>query len=105
MYSKAWQEYITRNNLQALINNLFNDKQIQNNRYYIKSIAEVIQFLSINELAFRGNYNIELKEKTGIFQNLFEFSMKQDSKLKAISETYQKMLHILALKYKMKLII
>ena len=49
------------------------EKQIQNNRYYIKSIAECIQFLAVNELGFRGTYDEDLEKESGLFQNLFEF--------------------------------
>ena len=63
------------------------EKQIQNNRYYIKSIAVVIQFLAFNELGFRGTFDEDLEKESGLFQNLFEFSIK-NIKLKEIISSF-----------------
>ena len=63
------------------------EKQIQNNRYYIKSFAECIQFLAVNELGFGGTYDKDLKKESRLFQNLYEVSIKTDAKLKKIVST------------------
>lgn len=41
----------------------------------------MVIFLATNELAFRGNWDIESKTESGLFQSLFEFSLKKDPKL------------------------
>lgn len=69
----AWQENVKRHNLKTTIGNLLHEKQIENNRYYIKSIAEVIQFLAVNELGFRESYDEDFENESGLFRNLFEF--------------------------------
>ena len=30
---------------------------MEKRRYYVKSIGEIVQFLAINELSFRGSYD------------------------------------------------
>lgn len=64
---------------------LLSSKQIENNRYYVRSIAEIVQFLAVNELALRGNYSLDQEKETGLFINLFEFTLKKDLKLREIS--------------------
>lgn len=54
---------------------------VEKNRYYIKSIAEIIQFLVVNELALRGHFNIENYEERGLFKNLFEYTLRKDKYL------------------------
>lgn len=73
----AWQEHLKRKSTNTTIHSLLGSKVIEDNRYYVKAIAEFIQFICVNELAFRGNYILELEKETGIFQNLFEFSIKK----------------------------
>lgn len=63
------------------------------NRYYIKSIAETIQFLAVNELSFCGSEGHEAISKKAEkeeaspdrgFMVLFLYSIKKDAKSKAI---------------------
>ena len=56
----AWNELKIREKSGNTIGSLLADKQIENNRYYIKSIFEIIQILVVNKLRFRGNFNEEL---------------------------------------------
>ena len=49
----TWQNNVKRNNSKTTIGNLLDVKQIQNDKYFIKSIAECIEFLAVNELGFR----------------------------------------------------
>ena len=37
------------------VSTLVNENQLEKNRYYIKSVLEVIQFLCVNELPVRGD--------------------------------------------------
>ena len=63
------------------VSTLVNDKILEENRYYIISLAEIIQFLAINELALRGRYNIDKQEEYSLFKNLFEYTLRKDHKL------------------------
>ena len=56
-------------------------------KHYIKSIFEIIQFLVINHLSFRGNFNEDLQDEDGLFKNLFEFTINKDSKLRSITQS------------------
>ena len=62
------------------------EKQIQNHRYYIKSIAECIQFLSVNELGFCITYDEDLKTNLVYFKIVLNFLLK-NAKLKEIVST------------------
>jgi len=50
-----WQERKECLEKNETITNLMCDKQLECNRYYVKSIAEVVQFLAINCLSFRSD--------------------------------------------------
>lgn len=63
------------------VSELVNANVLQKRRYYCKSIIEVILFLSSNRLAFRGDWNEEDGEETGLFNSLFEFALKRDPEL------------------------
>ena len=81
-----WLERKERDSSGLNIVRLLNDKQLENRRYYIKSIAEIIQFLVVNEISLRGHYYPDNDEQ-GIFENLFQFTITKDSKLKEICST------------------
>ena len=51
----AWKEKEKRANTKQKISTLVNEMQLEQNRYYVTSIVEVIQFLCINELPLRGD--------------------------------------------------
>ena len=44
----------------------------------------IIQFLVVNELALRGNYNLEEEKERGLFLNLFEYTVSKDPILKGV---------------------
>lgn len=50
-------------------------------RYYIKSIIDIIIFLASNELAFRGNWVKDEHVENGLFQSLFQFTLKKEKDL------------------------
>lgn len=76
-----WKENQIRISSSTSVSTLVNQKILEKHRYYIKSIVEVIQFLAVNELAFRGDYEIDEHVENGLFFKLFEFTMKKDKTL------------------------
>ena len=59
---------------------------LERRRYYVRSIAEIVQFLAVNELTFRGDYDLQNQEEKGLFINLFNLHASKDSKLAAIAK-------------------
>jgi len=59
-------------------------------RYCVKSIAEVVQFLAINCLYFRGDecaYDFDAacdEQPPGLFLRLFDYTLSKDTKLHMI---------------------
>ena len=51
-----------RDETSTTVSYLIGPTQLENNKYYIKSIAEVIQFLVVNELSLRGTFCTEIKK-------------------------------------------
>ncbi|XP_060767167.1 renin receptor-like [Neoarius graeffei] len=81
----AWQECQRRGETGESIVHLLGQTQIEKNRYYVKSVGEVIQFLSVNELAFRGHTHGAENEE-GLLIRLFEYTLLKDQKLKDIAK-------------------
>lgn len=79
-----WEDKIRRITTSCTVGTLLNENILEQNRYYVKSIVEVIQFLAINELGFRGNYTLDEEREQGLFNNLFEYTVKKDPALKNI---------------------
>lgn len=77
-----WGEKENRTAVGKTISTLLNDSALERNRYYIRSLIEIIQFLAINELASRGTYSINEHEEKSLLKNLFEFTLRKDEKLK-----------------------
>ena len=50
------------------------------------SIAEVIQFLALNELSLRGDYDKTEGKEMGHFVNSFEYTLMKDTKLAEIQK-------------------
>jgi len=63
------------------ISTLLNENVLEKHRYYVKSIFEIIIFLIVNELPFRGDFDLEMQEDKGLFQSLFRYTLKKDTKL------------------------
>ena len=53
-------------------------------RYYVRAIAEVIKFMAVNELSFRGDYDKVLYCECGLFTYLFDFTVSRDKYLQEI---------------------
>jgi hypothetical protein len=78
---KMWKEKLARQNTGISVSTLVNHNILEKHRYYIKSIAEIIQFLAINELVLRGTYEAEEHAERSLFSNLFKFTLKKDTLL------------------------
>ena len=51
----SWSEHKARDSTGTTVDSLLVGKTaLEKNRYYVKSIAEVVQFLCVNELGLRG---------------------------------------------------
>lgn len=85
---ESWAEHNSRILADNTVGQQLNSEQLARNRYYVKGIAEVVQFLAINELGFRGDTiasSAELEDNicdkvnvSGMFGHLFEFAMNRD---------------------------
>ncbi|KAJ3642016.1 hypothetical protein Zmor_028480 [Zophobas morio] len=82
-----WNEKDRRQNTGISISTLINTDILERHRYYVKSVADVIKFLVVNELALRGTYDIIEQEEKSLFQNLFEYTIRKDEKLAECVET------------------
>ncbi|KAJ3651576.1 hypothetical protein Zmor_017606 [Zophobas morio] len=77
-----WNEKDRRQSTGISISNLINSDILERHRYYVKSVADVIKFLVVNELALRGTYDINEQKERSLFQNLFEYTIiRKDKKL------------------------
>ena len=92
---ESWVEHDSRILTDKTVGQQLNSEQLERNRYYVKGVAEVVQFLAVNELGFRGDTatpNCDLEEDTcdvlnvnGMFGHLFEFAMKKDPHLRVVA--------------------
>ena len=85
--NKLWNERIQRDSNESTIANQLVSQQLERNRYYIKSIVEVMQFLIVNELSIRGHYDATKSSESGLFLKLFDYTLKRDQKLATIAST------------------
>ena len=69
-----WREKELRESSQIEVSTLVCAVVLEKNRYYIRSIAEIVQFLAVNELALLGNYDIDENMERGLFRNLFLYT-------------------------------
>lgn len=69
-----WQEKLNRMGTTKEITELLSGNVLINRRLYVGKLIEIIHFLVENELALRGNYNIEEKVENGLFMNMFHFT-------------------------------
>ncbi len=53
-----WTERDRRKETGASISTLLNDTVLERNRKYMRIVAEIIIFLAVNELPYRGEYLI-----------------------------------------------
>lgn len=76
-----WAEERLRVAHHAEISTLVNDSVLEKNRYYVSSIFDIIRFIAEHEIAFRGSYDVKSHRESGIFVDLFEYTLRKDSKL------------------------
>jgi hypothetical protein len=79
-----WTESDIRQKQGKDVNTLLNETQLTKNRYYVSVIFDIVRFLVINDLAFRGDsITIDCGEEEihGLFLRLFEFTLKKDKQL------------------------
>ena len=95
---KMWREAMHRAKTGTTISYQLNTQQIDNNRYYIKAVAQIVQFLATNELAFRGS-DEAVEGSEGIFLSL---PWKRMSACKLFQQLFLTMPSTPALKSKMK---
>jgi hypothetical protein len=83
-----WVEYQRRTSQKLSVSTLVNDSILEKHRYYVQSIAETIQFLAVNELAFRGDQDPEScsGHERGLFRHLFQLLLRKDKKLEDIQK-------------------
>lgn len=86
----AWKENTLRlaNNLQ--VSRLLNDTVLEKRQYYVKEIISTIWFLAKNECAFRGNWDAQNHDETGLFQNLFKYMLQKDEYLRKCQDAMPK---------------
>ena len=89
-----WREREIRREQGSGVDRQLCEGQIEKNKYYLCSIFDVIKFLAMNEMAFRGNNETmgELQKPDdfllgGKFQQLLLFTAEKDQKLKAAMMT------------------
>jgi hypothetical protein len=89
-----WCERESRITNETGIDTMLCAKQINDNQYYILSVFDVVQFLVMNEMPFRGDRETEAERvnpsdsfSSGKFLNLFAYTIKKDEKLRAIIPT------------------
>lgn len=80
----TWKQKQIRLETNSSVSILVSNDILEKRRYYVRSIAEIVQFLAINELSFRGSYNKVLHDEQGLFMKLFNYTMKKDAKLSQI---------------------
>jgi len=94
----GWSEFENRIKNGQTIELQLSKDQLQRNRYYVKSVAEVIIFFAVNELGFRGDNEQGSVDEDGgnvtnvggLFLRLFEFSLQKDEKLRSIAYSMPK---------------
>lgn len=89
-----WCERETRKSSKMEVSAMLCQGQLEKNRYYVMSIFDIIQFLVVNEMSFRGDKESEAeisdpsdRLSQGKFLNLFAYTAKKDEKLRSILPT------------------
>ena len=72
------------------ISTLVHTDQLARNRYYVSTIVDMIAFLAVNQLPFRGDHDsVESMSESGsgLFLSLFLYTLQKDAELAKIMET------------------
>lgn len=83
---RSWNELTNREENQSSVHEILTNTTLAKRRYYMTAIVETIIFLIENEVGFRGNWDEEQHKEDGIFQNLFEFKLKDNEYLRECQE-------------------
>lgn len=86
----AWKEHAVRLANNSEISSLVNDTVLEKRRYYVKEIISIIWFLAKNECAFRGDWDKENHEGSGLFLNLFKYMLDKDEVLNKCQDVMPK---------------
>jgi hypothetical protein len=78
-----WKERNDRERTGELITTKLITEQVERNRYYVRCIVEIIQFLVVNELPLRGDKEHD-GVPSGLFQHLFQYTLTKDDKLRGL---------------------
>ena len=80
-----WEERKQRASSQnTVIKEMVSNNVYERRRYYVRAIAEVIKFMAVNELSFRGDYDKVLYRECGLFTDLFDFIVSRAKYLQEI---------------------
>ena len=79
-----WEERKQRARSQNTVTEMVSNNVYERRRYYVRAIAEVIKFIAVNELSFRGHYDKVLHRECGLFTDLFDFTVSRDKYLQEI---------------------
>lgn len=78
----SWKEQQKRDEENTGVAELLSNSVLQKRKFYMKTVVEVIIFIIENELALRGNWDLDNHVEDGIFRSLFEFQLKQSEELR-----------------------
>lgn len=82
----SWKEYNSRVKSKVEISSLLNQTVLEKRRYYMVEVVSTILFLAKNELPFRGNWEKSNNDETGLFRNLFKYTLQKDEQLRKCQE-------------------
>lgn len=82
-----WKEKLIRTDSGKSVSLMVSADVLEKRRYYVRSIAEVVKFLAVNELPFRGTYDLTQHEEGGLFNRLLSYTLTKDQKLAEIERT------------------
>lgn len=85
-----WKERLSRVQKGTEISSLVNSHQLERNRAYLSAIVDIIEFIAVNQLPFRGSVDAvdaRGEEGCGIFLALMDFTLKKDKELAKIFST------------------
>lgn len=83
---QSWKESQSRMNKDLEISTLLNESVLEKRRYYFKAIVKTILLLVECELPFRGNWDSDEHVEVGIFQKIFQYTLKNDEHLRKCQE-------------------
>ena len=91
----VWNDRKLRSESGCKVSSMVNEQQVQKNRYYVKSVVGVLQFLCLNELPMRGHgassydslWESSDEEPSGLFLRLFQYTLSKDIKLRDVAKS------------------